>query len=48
MGFGTAGLGTETKQAVAWALQAGYRLLDCAQVRKASRCRLHMQSQALT
>ena len=33
VGFGTAGLGAETKQAVAWALQAGYRLLDSAQVR---------------
>ena len=40
VGFGTAGLGAETKQAVAWALQAGYRLLDSAQVRSGSRCRL--------
>ena len=32
VGFGTAGLGAETKQAVLWALQAGYRLLDSAQV----------------
>ena len=38
VGFGTAGLGAETKQAVAWALQAGYRLLDSAQVRESSRC----------
>lgn len=42
VGFGTAGLGAETKQAVAWALQAGYRLLDSAQVREASHCRLHL------
>ena len=33
VGFGTAGLGLETKQAVKWALEAGYRLLDSAQVR---------------
>jgi len=33
VGFGTAGLGLETKQAVKWALDAGYRLLDSAQVR---------------
>ena len=32
VGFGTAGLGRDTKQAVKWALEAGYRLLDSAQV----------------
>ena len=48
VGFGTAGLGAETKQAVAWALQAGYRLLDSAQVCKAGRCRLPMRYHALT
>lgn len=32
VGFGTAGLGTNTQQAVQCALQAGYRLLDTAQV----------------
>lgn len=32
VGFGTAGLGPNTKQAVKWALEAGYRLLDSAQV----------------
>jgi ShK domain-like len=32
VGFGTAGLGTNTKQATLWALQAGYRMLDSAQV----------------
>ena len=32
VGFGTAGLGPDTKQAVKWALEAGYRLLDSAQV----------------
>jgi diketogulonate reductase-like aldo/keto reductase len=33
VGFGTAGLERDTKQAVKWALEAGYRLLDSAQVR---------------
>lgn len=32
IGFGTAGLGEATAVAVAWALQAGYRLIDTAQV----------------
>ena len=32
VGFGTAGLGGNTVQAVQSALQAGYRLLDTAQV----------------
>ncbi len=32
MGFGSAGLGPDTKQAVKWALEAGYRLIDSAQV----------------
>ncbi len=32
IGFGTAGLGDSTKQAVTWALQAGYKLIDSAQV----------------
>eukprot|EP00245_Coleochaete_scutata_P006127 TRINITY_DN20287_c0_g1_i1.p1 TRINITY_DN20287_c0_g1~~TRINITY_DN20287_c0_g1_i1.p1 ORF type:complete len:362 (-),score=65.58 TRINITY_DN20287_c0_g1_i1:48-1133(-) len=34
IGFGTAGLGDDTKQAVTWALKAGYRLLDSAQARE--------------
>lgn len=33
IGYGTAGLGEHTAQAVKWALQAGYRMLDSAQVR---------------
>lgn len=32
VGFGTAGLGENTKQSTLWALQAGYRMLDSAQV----------------
>lgn len=32
VGFGTAGLGEHTLQAVKWALAAGYTLLDTAQV----------------
>lgn len=32
VGFGTAGLGDQTAQAVTWALEAGYRLIDSAQV----------------
>lgn len=32
LGFGTAGLGAQTGQAVAWALEAGYGLIDSAQV----------------
>ena len=36
VGFGSAGLGQDTKQAVKWALEAGYRLIDSAQV-----CSLH-------
>jgi len=31
VGFGTAGMGEHTLQAVVWALEAGYRLLDSAQ-----------------
>ena len=31
LGFGTAGMGEHTAQAVVWALEAGYRLLDSAQ-----------------
>jgi diketogulonate reductase-like aldo/keto reductase len=34
LGFGTAGLGEGTQAAVASALQAGYRMLDTAEVRK--------------
>lgn len=34
VGFGTAGLGENTAQAVTWALEAGYRLLDSAQARE--------------
>eukprot|EP00884_Botryococcus_braunii_P006785 jgi/Botrbrau1/16107/Bobra.7_2s0071.1 len=34
VGFGTAGLGENTKQATIWALQAGYRMLDSAQARE--------------
>ncbi|GJP46923.1 hypothetical protein CLOM_g6168 [Closterium sp. NIES-68] len=34
VGFGTAGLGDETAQAVEWALEAGYRLFDSAQARE--------------
>ena len=34
IGFGTAGLGPETTQAVEWALRAGYRLIDSAQARE--------------
>lgn len=33
VGFGTAGMSDRTDQAVAWALDSGYRLLDSAQVR---------------
>ena len=36
VGFGSAGLGPDTKQAVKWALMAGYRLIDSAQVRSAA------------
>ena len=32
VGFGTAGLGDQTARAVTWALEAGYRLIDSAQV----------------
>jgi diketogulonate reductase-like aldo/keto reductase len=38
VGFGTAGLGQETESATTWALAAGYRLLDSAQVRAARGC----------
>ena len=34
LGFGTAGLGANTKEAVGAALAAGYRLIDSAQVRQ--------------
>jgi|TARA_B110000240_G_scaffold36414_1_gene39959 diketogulonate reductase-like aldo/keto reductase len=34
VGFGTAGLGPGTTQAVLWALQAGYRAIDSAQARE--------------
>lgn len=34
IGFGTAGLTENTAQAVTWALEAGYRLLDSAQARE--------------
>ncbi|GAQ83473.1 Aldo/keto reductase family protein [Klebsormidium nitens] len=34
MGFGTAGLGNQTKQAVLWAIEAGYRLFDSATARE--------------
>ena len=34
MGYGTAGLGQHTAQAVAWAVQAGYRMIDSAQARE--------------
>lgn len=33
VGFGTAGLGVHTQQAVEWALEAGYRHIDSAQAR---------------
>jgi hypothetical protein len=33
IGFGTAGLGNQTQQAVQIALASGYRLIDSAQVR---------------
>ncbi len=33
LGFGTAGMSSHTDQAVAWALESGYRLLDSAQAR---------------
>lgn len=33
LGFGTAGLQENTVQVVKWALEAGYTLLDTAQVR---------------
>ena len=36
IGFGTAGLGNQTQQAVQIALASGYRLIDSAQVRVAS------------
>lgn len=34
VGFGTAGLSENTAQAVTWALEAGYRLIDSAQARE--------------
>ena len=43
VGFGTAGLGRDTKQAVKWALEAGYRLLDSAQV-----CLGHPNTQSMS
>ena len=44
IGFGTAGLTAGTAQAVEWALAAGYRLLDSAQVRPIRQSRSHSHS----
>ncbi len=40
VGFGTAGLGAVTDEAVRWALASGYRLLDSAQVQRLQPMRL--------
>jgi len=48
VGYGTAGLGQHTKQAVAWAVQAGYRMLDSGQAREWYREDLVGRGQGLT